>query len=123
MTHPTRRRGDRGAVTAELALTLPLLLAVTIGLVWLLAVGAAQVRTVDAAREVARAVARGDTESEAVARGVRVAPDGASVTISRSGGHVEVLVEAEVSGPGGVLEVLPSVIVRAEAVAAGEESP
>lgn len=117
------RRGDRGAVTAELALTLPLLLAVTTGLVWLLAVGAAQVRTVDAAREVARAVARGDTESEAVARGVRVAPDGASVTVSRTGGQVEVVVEADVSGPGGVLEVLPSVTVRAEAVAAGEESP
>lgn len=116
-------RGDRGAVTAELALTLPLLLAVTTGLVWLLAVGAAQVRTVDAAREVARAVARGDTESEAVARGARVASDGASVTVSRSGGHVEVVVEAEVSGPGGVLEVLPAVTVRAEAVAAGEESP
>jgi Flp pilus assembly protein TadG len=122
MTHPTRR-GDRGAVTAELALTLPLLLAVTTGLVWLLAVGAAQVRTVDAAREVARAVARGDSESEAVARGARVAPDGASVTVSRSGDHVEVVVEAEVSGPGGVLEVLPGVTVRAEAVAAGEESP
>jgi len=116
-------RGERGAVTAELALTLPLLLAVTTGLVWLLAVGAAQVRTVDAAREVARAVARGDTESEAVARGVRVAPDGASVTVSRSGGHVEVVVEAEVSAPGGVLEVLPAVTVRAEAVAAAEESP
>ena len=47
-------------MTAELALVLPLLVAVTLGLVWLLAVGAAQVRTVDAARETARAVARGD---------------------------------------------------------------
>lgn len=123
MTPRSRRRGDRGAVTAELALTLPLLLAVTTGLVWLLAVGAAQVRTVDAAREVARAVARGDAEPEAVARGARIAPDGASVTVDRSGGQVEVVVEAEVSGPGGVLEVLPSVTVRAEAVAAGEGSP
>lgn len=123
MTPPRRSKGQRGAVTAELALTLPLLLAVTTGLVWLLAVGAAQVRTVDAAREVARAVARGDTESEAVARGARVAPDGASVTVNRSGGHVEVVVEAEVSGPGGVLGVLPSVTVHAQAVAAAEESP
>ena len=53
-------RGERGAVTAELAMALPLLVAVTVGLVWLLAVGAAQLRVVDAARETARAVARGD---------------------------------------------------------------
>jgi Flp pilus assembly protein TadG len=53
-----RRRDERGAVTAELAMTLPLLLAVTVGLVWLLSVGAAQVRAVDAARETARALAR-----------------------------------------------------------------
>ena len=33
-----------GAATAELAMVLPLLVAVTVGLVWLLAVGAAQVR-------------------------------------------------------------------------------
>jgi len=31
-----RGRSERGAATAELALTLPLLVAVTIGLVWLL---------------------------------------------------------------------------------------
>ena len=54
-----RDRTDGGAATAELALGLPLLLAVTVGLVWLLAVGAAQVRVVDAAREAARAAARG----------------------------------------------------------------
>ena len=54
----SRRRDQRGAVTAELALALPLLFAVTVGLVWLLAVGAAQIRVVDAARESARAVAR-----------------------------------------------------------------
>ena len=47
---------------------LPLLLAVTVGLVWLLSVGAAQIRTVDAARETARAVARGDDVGAAVAR-------------------------------------------------------
>ncbi|MFC6345462.1 TadE family protein, partial [Nocardioides hankookensis] len=53
MRTPAPRRDERGAATAELAMTLPLLLAVTIGLVWLLSVGAAQVRAVDAARETA----------------------------------------------------------------------
>ena len=57
-------------------MVLPLLVAVTLGLVWLLAVGAAQVRTVDAARETARALARGDEESAAVGRGLAVAPAG-----------------------------------------------
>ncbi|MFI2708388.1 TadE family type IV pilus minor pilin, partial [Nocardioides sp. CER28] len=56
MSSPAR---DRGAATAELVMVLPALVAVTIGLVWLLSVGAAQVRTVDAARETARALARG----------------------------------------------------------------
>ena len=101
-----RRRGERGAVTAELALTLPLLLAVTVGLVWLLAVGAAQVRTVDAAREVARAVARGDDPAEAIARGEQVAPDGATVDVTHAGGQVRVTVTASAHGPGGALEVL-----------------
>lgn len=117
----SRRRPDRGAVTAELALGLPLLVAVTIGLVWLLAVGAAQIRTVDAARETARAVARGDDVGAAVERGRRVAPDGAEVSVSRGGGQVVATSSARVEGPGGLFGFLPAVTVRAEAVAADEE--
>ncbi len=63
-------------------MALPLLLAVTVGLVWLLSVGAAQVRVVDAARETARALARGDDPSAAVAAGERVVPDGGGVTVA-----------------------------------------
>ena len=66
-----RAQGERGAVTAELALVLPMLVAVTVGLVWLLAVAAAQMRAVDAARETARAVPRGDDEGAAVSQGSR----------------------------------------------------
>jgi Flp pilus assembly protein TadG len=115
-----QRRPERGAVTAELALGLPLLVAVTIGLVWLLAVGAAQIRTVDAARETARAVARGDDVGEAVARGRRVAPEGAEVSVSTGGGQVVASSSARVDGPGGLFGFLPAVTVRAEAVAADE---
>ena len=92
MTASGGARDERGAVTAELALVLPVLVAVTVGLVWLLAVGAAQVRTVDAARETARAVARGDDEGAAIARGRQVAPPGSTVTVSRGGGEVRVTV-------------------------------
>lgn len=87
-----RRRdaGERGAVTAELALGIPLLLALTVGLVWMLAVGAAQVRVIDASREAARAVARGDAAEAAEAVALRIAPAGARVRIVSSDGQVSV---------------------------------
>ncbi len=103
-------------------MALPLLIAVTIGLVWLLSVGAAQVRAVDAARETARAVARGDSTDAAVARGQQVAPDGSRVTVHDDGGQVTAVVVGRVAGPGGLFGALPSVTVSAQAVAAAEES-
>lgn len=122
MTSPTRpQRTERGAVTAELALTLPILVAVTIGLVWLLSVGAAQVRVVDAARETARAVARGDSTAEAVARGQQVAPPGSTVTVSRQDGRVVAVASGRVDGPGGLFGFLPGVEVRAETVTLDED--
>jgi hypothetical protein len=116
------RRGEDGAATAELAMALPLLIAVTIGLVWLLAVGAAQVRAVDAARETARAAARGDSAAQAVARGQQVAPAGSRVSVSDGGGQVTAVVVGRVAGPGGLLRGLPAVTISARAVAAMEES-
>ena len=122
MTRGRRTPGpERGAVTAELALGLPLLLALTTGLVWLLAVGAAQVRVVDGARETARMLARGDAEAVAVARGARVAGGGSRVRVVRRGDEVAVTVTRAFDGPGGVLEVLPSVELEAEAVAVTEQ--
>ena len=118
-----RSRDDRGAVTAELVMGLPLLLSVTVGLVWLLAVGAAQVRTVDAARETARAVARGDDAAAALAVGQRVVPAGGQVSIEESGDQVVVTATGRVDGPGGLFGFLPGVTVRAEAVALAEETP
>ncbi len=116
-------RGERGAVTAELAMALPLLVAVTIGLVWLLSIGAAQLRVVDGARETARAVARGDDEAAAVALGQRVAPEGAAFTVSGAGDQVRVEVSARAKGPGGLFDFLPAVTLQAEAVTTAEESP
>jgi Flp pilus assembly protein TadG len=115
-----RARAERGAATAELAMVLPLLVAVALGLVWLLAVGAGQVRAVDAARETARALARGDDQATAVERGLRVAPDGSHVAVSRAGGEVRVTVTGRVAGPGGLFARMPSPTLHAEAVAADE---
>lgn len=117
-----RRDSDEcGAVTAELALGIPLLLALTVGLVWMLAVGAAQVRVIDASREAARAVARGDTAAAAEAVALRIAPVGARVRIVSTDGQVSVTTSARVAAPGGLLGALPGVTVSEEAVSVLEE--
>lgn len=121
-------RHERGAVTAETALVLPVLLAMTVGLVWLLSLGAAQLRVIDAARETARALARGDDVSAAVAAGQRVAPDGGQVSVSAdgaggAGAAVVVEVLARIDGPGALFSWLPGVTVSAEAVAVAEAVP
>ena len=115
-----RREDQHGAVTAEAAVVIPLLLAVAMSLVWLVALAATQVRVVDAARETARAAARGESDAVSVERGRQVAPDDARFEISRGGGAVTVRVAAEVRGPGGLLAFLPAVPVSSEAVAAEE---
>src|SRR3954447_6565739 len=74
-----------GAVTAEAAMVLPLLVAFAMGLVWVFAVAVAQVRLADGARETGRAAARGDSDGTAVARGREVAPAGARFLVSRDG--------------------------------------
>ncbi|RYB93756.1 pilus assembly protein [Nocardioides oleivorans] len=116
-----RARDQAGAATAELALGIPLLVALTAGLVWMLAVGAAQVRVIDASREAARAVARGDDPTSAEAVALRIAPDPARVSIAVGDAQVVVTTSARVSGPGGLLGALPGVTVSAEATALVEE--
>lgn len=112
--------GERGAVTAEIALGVLVLCSVAVGLVWLLAVGAAQVRAVDAARETARAVARGDAVADAVAVGERIAPTAARVRVEERDGEVRVSVRGEVEAPGGLFGRLGRAPVHAEAVALQE---
>lgn len=117
----SRRHQERGAATAELALGIPLLVALTAGLVWMLALGAAQVRVVDASREAARAVARGDDVAAAEAVALRIAPEDARVQVVVGDGQVAVTTSARVPAPGGLLASLPATTVSAEAVALVEE--
>ena len=118
-----RPRSDRGAVTAELVVALPVLLAVTLALVWLVGLGVGQVRVVDAAREGARAVARGDDPDAARALAVEIAGSGSTVRIVQSPGRVVVSVERPVEGPGGVVGHLSGVRLRATAVTTSEQPP
>ena len=117
-----RRRDQSGAATAELALGIPLLVALTAGLVWMLAVGAAQVRVVDASREAARIVARGDDVASAEWVALRIAPGSAEVSIDVGDAEVVVTTSTRVSGPGGLLGSLPGITVSSESVAVVEQS-
>jgi Flp pilus assembly protein TadG len=115
-------RDERGMVTAETAVALPVLVAVTLAMVWLLTLGVAQMKVTDAAREAARALARGETAVRAVELAERVAP-GATVTIDDAEGMVVVTVRQDVSPPGGALSgAIGGAEVRSTATALDEGS-
>jgi Flp pilus assembly protein TadG len=114
-------REERGAVTAETAVVLPLLVAVTLAMIWLVAVGLAQMRATDAAREAARAVARGDSVARAEVLARQAAP-GIGVQVVRSDGEVRVVVDQRLAPPEGVLGHLPGAGVHAEATALVEDA-
>lgn len=111
---------DRGAATAELVAVLPGLVGVVLAMVWLLSLGIAQARTVDAAREAARALARGDDPAAAIQRGQQVGPTGTSIAITHEGSQVRATASVEVHGPGGLLGFIPGAHLHADAVAAEE---
>lgn len=107
------RRHGRGSVTAEAALVMPLLLAVAGLLVWLVGVGIAQVQCVDAARDAARALARGEPQPQVVAAAREMAPEGAEVQVRRSDGSVEVRVSYAATPPGTLLDPAVSIPLAA----------
>lgn len=104
-------------VTAELAVIAPFAVLFAFALVWLVSLGLTQVRLVDASREAARLVARGEPveRAEQVAR--RQAPEGAEVRVSRSDGLVTVEVSVRSRS---VLARVGDVPLSATAVAASE---
>ena len=83
---PATGPSERGAVTAEAVMILPLLVATTLGLVWLLSLAVTQVRVTDAAREVARALAREESRGSAVDLGRQVAPGGSRIAVRQERG-------------------------------------
>jgi Flp pilus assembly protein TadG len=110
---------DRGSVTAETALALPVLVVVLALAVWVLAAVGAQLRCVDAAGAAARAAARGESSSAVTALARRLAPADAQVRVADDGEQVAVTVSAQVR-PFGPARVLPGVDVDATSVALRE---
>jgi Flp pilus assembly protein TadG len=118
----TTRIGQRGAVTVELVGIIPLLVAVTLGMVGLIAVARDGVLAQSAAREGAREAALGADNARA-ASAVRAAlPPGrmVSVTVAPAGpDRIRVTVELKTR----LLFGVPPVDVRADAVALSEPGP
>jgi len=79
---------------------------------------AAQLRCVDSARAVARAIARGEPVGEAQRLGAATAPTGARIVIARQGDQIVVTVSAEVRP---TIRFTPTMAVDARAV--GELEP
>jgi len=108
-------RGDRGMVTAELATVLPVLVLLLAVVLSAVSVAGVRVRVQDAAREAARAAARGD---DAAARDLaQQSAPGVTVTLTVSGG--EVVADARLSVHL-LAHWLPAVTVTGRAVAARE---
>jgi Flp pilus assembly protein TadG len=111
---PGGRNPEAGMVTAEAALVLPVLLLVLAGAIAAVTVVGGQLRCVDAAREGARAAARGESVAAVTALVDRAAPQGAVSTVTVEGDEVRVAVSAGIAPLG---PVPLRVTVSAEAVA------
>jgi Flp pilus assembly protein TadG len=111
------RRREAGMVTAETAVVLPVLLLVLAGAVAAVTLVGAQLRCVDAAREGARAAARGEPLAVVEALVARAAPEGAAATVSVGAEEVRVTVAARIAPLG---PVPLAITASAEAVALRE---
>jgi hypothetical protein len=98
-----RRRREVGMVTAELAVTIPVVVLVLAFCAAGIAAGIDQLRCVDAARIAARSAARGDPPDRSRGLALQAAPADAVVAIERAGDEVRVTVSARAGGLGGLL--------------------
>ena len=108
--------------TAELAVIAPFAVAFVLLLAWIGSLGVAQVRLVDAAREGARLVARGESVEAATEVVRRLAPENATVEVEPSSdGTVAVTVTARAGPPLPFATTVGSRVLSSTAVAAREE--
>ncbi|ADB29680.1 TadE family protein [Kribbella flavida DSM 17836] len=116
-----RQKTEHGTVTAELALLFPVLLATIVAGVWATGLVVANIRCIDAARDVARAVARGESPETATTIGHRAAPENATIDITTTEhGEVQVVVTAERHLDWPLFAALPPISVHAQAILQAE---
>ena len=85
---------DGGMVTTEVAVALPAVLGIALVVVWIIALGVSQAVVSQAAREGARAAARGESVGAVRAAAHEVAP-GARVSVARRGDLVAITASVE----------------------------
>lgn len=93
-----RARGQRGAVTAELAVAMPALALLLVALLTAASAGITSLRVQEAARSAAREVQRGQPE-QAVSGARRIAGQDAEVQLLQEGGWIQAQVTAELQAP------------------------
>jgi Flp pilus assembly protein TadG len=120
--HP-RKQSDLGAATAEFAIILPILLAFMLLAFWVVGAVVANIRCIDAARDVARALARGEPPEAAHLVGQRAAPRNATITITRTDDDIEVAVTSSTSHPSLLSNALPTISAKGHATVQAEPGP
>ena len=115
------RRNDRGMVTAELAMLIPFGLAFCFLLLWIVSLGMTQVRLVDASREAARMLARGDPPAEVKRAALEHAPAGSALRFTTTGGFITVTATAKSRMALPMFKHVGSVTLKALSVSADEE--
>lgn len=114
-------RPERGMVTAEMAVLAPFGVAFGLLLLWIVSLGFTQVQLVDAAREAARLVARGETVAAASGVARKHAPPGTAVHVTTDDGLVTVQVSARSQLPLPILRHVGARTMEASAVSADED--
>jgi Flp pilus assembly protein TadG len=111
---------EEGMVTAEMAVLAPFGVAFGLLLLWIVSLGFTQVQLVDAAREAARLVARGEPVAAAADVARKQAPPGTTVRVSEHDGLVTVRVSAQSGLPLPLLRHVGARTLEASAVSADE---
>ncbi|MEV0287139.1 MULTISPECIES: TadE family type IV pilus minor pilin [unclassified Kribbella] len=109
-------------MTAEVAITLPVLLTMLVLGIWLIGTVVLNIQCTDAARDVARAVARGESPESAQELGRRTGPKNATITITRTPTDIHVKVTATPNRSGPLLAPFPTTQITAEATLQAEPS-
>ena len=116
---------QRGAITAELAVVLPVVLLLLGVLAFSVQLGLTQLRFDDAARAAARQAARGEAVLDAVRAAQLVAGPAAQVSVLSEAGFSVVSVSGTVAGPVGSwlgVQLEAKAVAKAE-FSAGEDAP
>ena len=104
-------RNDRGSAVLETAIAVPVLMVITAMMLWAMGLGVTSLALASQARDVARAIARGESNEAAVAEAAKGRPR-ARVLVSEAGGIVSVSVHEVVSIPLPLFEGLEMTIAQ-----------